>query len=125
VHGLSHVTGGGLAANLARVLPQGLHARVDRATWTPPAVFATVQSLGNVPQSDIERTLNQGVGFVALVPADAVGATTAFLDARGIPTWVMGQVHDADRAPIDPGHEVIHGAKGVDGGSVQLVGVHR
>jgi phosphoribosylformylglycinamidine cyclo-ligase len=39
-------------------------------------------------------------------------------------TTVMGQVHDADRAPIDPGHEVIHGAKGVDGGSVQVVGSH-
>ena len=125
VHGLSHVTGGGLAANLARVLPQGLHARIDRASWTPPPVFSTIQALGNVPQSDIERTLNQGVGFVAVVPADAVEATTAFLGAHGIPTWVMGEVHDADRAPIDAGHEVIHGAKGVDGGSVQIVGAHR
>lgn len=124
VHGLSHVTGGGLAANLARVLPRGLHARVDRATWTPPAVFATVAELGNVPQSDVERTLNQGVGFVALVPADAVDSTTAFLGARGLPTWVMGEVHDADNAPIDAGHDVVHGAKGVDGGSVQVVGAH-
>lgn len=88
-------------------------------------MFSTIQALGNVPQSDIERTLNQGVGFVAVVPADAVEATTAFLGAHGIPTWVMGEVHDADRAPIDAGHEVIHGAKGVDGGSVQIVGAHR
>jgi phosphoribosylformylglycinamidine cyclo-ligase len=79
-----------------------------------------------VPQSDLERTLNQGVGFVALVPADAVDARPPRSWRRAAyRTWVMGQVHDADRAPIDPGHEVIHGAKGVDGGSVQLVGVHR
>jgi phosphoribosylformylglycinamidine cyclo-ligase len=123
VHGLSHVTGGGLAANLARVLPTGLHARVDRATWTPPAVFDTVQRLGNVPQADLERTLNQGVGFVALVPADAVGATTAFLMGRGIRSWVMGEVHDGGSAPVDDA-EVVRSAKGVDGGSVQLVGQH-
>jgi len=124
VHGLSHVTGGGLAANLARVLPEGLHARVDRATWTPPPVFSTIRALGRVPQADLERTLNQGVGFVALVPGEAVEATTDFLGARGIPTWVMGEVHDAATAPIDTGHEVVRGAKGVDGGSVQLVGQH-
>ncbi len=124
VHGLSHVTGGGLAANLARVLPIGLHARLDRATWTPPAVFATVARLGNVPRADLERTLNQGVGFVALVPGDAVGAATSFLAAHGIPAWVMGEVFDAAGAPIEDGVEVVRGAKGVDGGSVQVVGTH-
>jgi phosphoribosylformylglycinamidine cyclo-ligase len=124
VHGLSHVTGGGLAANLARVLPERVHARLDRAAWTPPAVFSTVQRLGNVPQGDLERTLNQGVGFVALVPADAVAATTAFLQGRGIATWTMGQVHAAEGAPIEDGVEVVRGAKGVEGGSVQLVGTH-
>src|SRR5262249_52318244 len=57
VHALSHVTGGGLAANLARVLPTGTFARLDRATWTPPAVFQLVQDLGKVPRHDLERTL--------------------------------------------------------------------
>lgn len=124
IHGLSHVTGGGLAANLARVLPEGLHARVDRATWTPPAVFSTIAALGNVPQGDLERTLNQGVGFVAVLPAEALEATTAFLEARGIPTWVMGEVHAQATAPLEEDAEVVRGAKGVDGGSVQFVGQH-
>lgn len=124
VHGLSHVTGGGLAANLARVLPPGLHARVDRSTWTPPAVFSLVQDLGGVPQQDLERTLNMGVGFVALVPADAVDAASSHLEARGIPTWTMGEVYAADSAPVDDSAEVVRGAKGVDGGSVQLVGAY-
>ncbi len=124
IHGLSHVTGGGLAANLARVLPEGLHARVDRATWTPPAVFSTIAALGNVPQGDLERTLNQGVGFVAVLPTEALEATTAFLEARGIPTWVMGEVHAQATAPLEEDAEVVRGAKGVDGGSVQFVGQH-
>src|SRR5687768_2228572 len=70
VHGFSHVTGGGLAANLARVLPQGLVATVDRATWELPAIFKLVSELGRVPLADLERTLNLGVGMVAIVSAD-------------------------------------------------------
>ncbi len=124
VHGLSHVTGGGLAANLARVLPPGGFARLDRATWTPPAVFGTIGALGRVPQADLERTLNMGVGFVAMVPAENVFAATDLLTSRGIGTWVMGEVHALETAPVDDAHEVVRGAKGVAGGSVQLVGSH-
>ena len=67
VRAFSHVTGGGLAANLARVLPQGLMATVERDTWSLPPVFRLVGELGRVPQSDLERTLNLGVGMVAVV----------------------------------------------------------
>ncbi len=124
VHALSHVTGGGLAANLARVLPRHLHARVDRAAWTPPAVFGTVGRLGAVPPADLERTLNMGVGFVAMVPPSGVAAAVDMLWARGIRTWAIGEVHEAEGAPLEDGVEVVRGAKGVDGGSVQLVGSH-
>ncbi len=123
VHALSHVTGGGLAANLARVLPDSVHARLDRASWTPPPVFSTVGALGNVPRADLERTLNMGVGFVAVLPADSVDVATAHLEARGIGTWVMGEVSDASAAGAATG-DVVRGAKGVDGGSVELVGDH-
>ncbi|MEO9152082.1 MAG: phosphoribosylformylglycinamidine cyclo-ligase [Lapillicoccus sp.] len=124
VHALSHVTGGGLAANLARVLPPGLLARVDRASWTPPAVFETIRALGRVPRSDLERTLNMGVGFVALVPAARADATMERARVLGLPAWVMGEVAaEADTTP-DPGYEVVCGAKGVDGGAVQVVGEH-
>jgi phosphoribosylformylglycinamidine cyclo-ligase len=124
VHALSHVTGGGLAANLARVLPPTVHARLDRSTWTPPPVFGTVGALGSVPRADLERTLNMGVGFVAVLPPGGVDAATALLEARGIPTWVMGEVTAAGGAPVEHGTEVVRGAKGVDGGSVQVVGEH-
>lgn len=124
VHALSHVTGGGLAANLARVLPTGAFARLDRSTWTPPAVFSTVGDLGGVPRTDLERTLNMGVGFVAMLPADQVDAATRELAARGIRAWAIGEVSDLEGAPVEDGVEVVHGAKGVDGGSVQVVGDH-
>ncbi len=122
IHALSHVTGGGLAANLARVLPQGVFARVDRASWSPPAVFRTIGELGRVPALDLERTLNMGVGFVAVLPAAQSGAAIAVCRSRGIAAWLLGEVTDAENAPVDPAYEVVHGAKGVDGGTVQIVG---
>jgi phosphoribosylformylglycinamidine cyclo-ligase len=122
IHGLSHVTGGGLAANLARVLPQGAFARVDRSTWTPPAVFEVVRQLGQVPVADLERTLNMGVGFVAVLPAAECDLAIATLKTQGIDAWLLGQVSDLATAPTQVGVEVVRGTKGVDGGSVQVVG---
>jgi phosphoribosylformylglycinamidine cyclo-ligase len=122
IHALSHVTGGGLAANLARVLPQGAFARVDRSTWTPPAVFEVVRELGRVPVADLERTLNMGIGFVAILPADQANLAIATSKAQGIDAWLLGHVSDLATASIQDGIEVVRGAKGVDGGSVQVVG---
>jgi phosphoribosylformylglycinamidine cyclo-ligase len=124
LHAFSHVTGGGLAANLARVLPSGLEATVDRSTWELPAVFKLVAELGNVPQPDLERTLNLGVGMVAVVSADAADAAVARLAERGTPAWVMGQV-GAATGPDGAGDlDYVQGAKGVDGGAVRLVGAY-
>jgi phosphoribosylformylglycinamidine cyclo-ligase len=92
VHGFAHVTGGGLAANLARVLPRHLTARLDRATWAPPAVFDLVQRTGKVAQLEMERTFNMGVGMVAVVPAADVDRTLALLTARHLDAWVLGEL---------------------------------
>ncbi|HET7477395.1 MAG TPA: AIR synthase-related protein, partial [Dermatophilaceae bacterium] len=121
VHALSHVTGGGLAANLARVLPPGVLATLDRASWTPAPVFDLVRQLGQVPVPDLERTLNLGVGFVVVLPATQTDRAVEICRARGIPAWLLGEV--SARAPqVDV--DVTRGAKGVQGGSVQLVGSH-
>ena len=123
VHALSHVTGGGLAANLARVLPAGTLATVHRSTWTPPPVFALVQAWGKVPRLDLERTLNLGVGFVVVLPAAHADAAVRASEDRGIPAWVLGQVtarEDDERGRGD----LVSGAKGVDGGAVLVVGEH-
>src|SRR6478609_264616 len=114
VHGFSHVTGGGLAANLARVLPQGLVATVDRATWELPAIFKLVSELGRVPLPDLERTLNLGVGMVAVVSAEAADAAVARLNERGLPSWIMGSVSADSDAVTKAGPDYVQGAKGVD-----------
>ncbi|MFT4217115.1 MAG: phosphoribosylformylglycinamidine cyclo-ligase [Micropruina sp.] len=91
VHAISHVTGGGLANNLVRVLPDGVAARLDRGSWTPPAVFQTVQRVGGISQPDIEATLNMGVGMAVVLPASSVDAARSLLDAHGVPSWVLGE----------------------------------
>ncbi|GAB7193015.1 phosphoribosylformylglycinamidine cyclo-ligase [Kineococcus sp. NUM-3379] len=118
VHALTHVTGGGLAANLARCLPAPLTAVVRRGTWTPGAVFATVRDLGRVPAADLERTLNLGVGMVAVVAPGAAEAVQRHVEAAGVPAWVCGEV----RARRDGDGR--SNAKGVDGGVALLEGQH-
>ncbi len=119
VHAVSHVTGGGLAANIARVLPAHLALDVDRGTWTPPAIFGLVASVGAVPAAEMERTFNQGVGMVAIVDASDADAALARLRDRGVPAWVAGTV----RARRD-GESGDSPAKGGGGGAVTLVGRH-
>ena len=124
VHALSHVTGGGLAANLARVLPPGLDARLDRGSWTPAPIFGLVRDLGRVPQSDLERTLNLGVGFAVVLPADQADRAVRACQARGIPAWQLGEVTPASGAGEDDGAEVVRSGKGASGGSVRVYGTH-
>jgi phosphoribosylformylglycinamidine cyclo-ligase len=94
VHAMAHITGGGLAANLARVLPDHVSARLERSTWTPSPIFRLVAELGSVAESELERTLNMGVGMVAVVsPSDADAAVRQLLE-RGVPAWVAGEVAD-------------------------------
>lgn len=121
LRGFSHVTGGGLAANLARVLPTGLAATVDRGTWELPAIFSLIGQLGKVPQDDLERTLNVGVGMVAIVAPDAAADAIAHLNARGLQAWDMGEVTELTDEIRDD-EATVQGAKGVDGGAVRLVG---
>jgi phosphoribosylformylglycinamidine cyclo-ligase len=126
VHALSHVTGGGLAANLARVIPAGLGARIDRSTWEPAAVFARIAHWGSVPQLDLEGTLNMGIGMIAVVAPEQADASARILTERGLPTRAIGEIHSQDelgtaRGPLE---QVVAGAKGVEGGAVLMTGQH-
>ena len=123
VHAFTHVTGGGLAQNLARVLPAGMVATVDRASWAVPAVFRTIRDLGSVPRGDIENTLNLGVGMVAIVGADGESAALARCAALGIDAWVLGSVEDLASDASTEG--LIAGTKGVQAGAVRLIGDYR
>ena len=103
-HAMSHVTGGGLAANLERVLPPELTVMIDRATWALPPVFGLVQQAGSVAREDLERTLNCGVGMVALMAAADADRAIALLAEHGVAAWVAGTVgravDDADRGTV-------------------------
>ncbi|KQM81014.1 phosphoribosylaminoimidazole synthetase [Agromyces sp. Leaf222] len=118
VHSLSHVTGGGIAANLARVLPVGSWVEVDRSTWSPAAVFRSLSALAGSTLESSEGTWNLGIGFFAVVEADAATDVIAALEGLGLPSWQAGTVTIGAR-DLD-GFE--QGAKGVDGGAVRLVG---
>ena len=108
VHAMAHVTGGGLAANLARVLPEEVSVTIDRATWTPAPVFDVVRRVGDLSQDDLEATLNCGVGMVALVPYGDVDRAIETLAGFRIEAWAAGEV------ALDPEF----------GGQVRLVGQH-
>ncbi|GAA1467319.1 phosphoribosylformylglycinamidine cyclo-ligase [Microbacterium thalassium] len=120
VHSLSHVTGGGIAANLARVLPQGTWVEVDRSTWSPSPVFRVLADLGGLDLAATEGTWNLGIGFLAVVAADKAAAAASALIEDGIATWQVGVVSDGTR----PAGDFEQGAKGVDGGAVRLVGTY-
>jgi phosphoribosylformylglycinamidine cyclo-ligase len=95
-HAMSHVTGGGLAANLARVLPHGVAVTIDRSTWAPQPIFDLVRTVGEVELPALEKTLNCGVGMVSMTaPADAEAAI-AVLGEHGISAWIAGEVGAAE-----------------------------
>ncbi len=96
-HGFSHVTGGGLVGNTARILPDGLALDVDWDAWARPPIFRLIQETGGVPEDDMRRTFNLGVGLVAVVPdADRQRALTV-LGALGEPAFEIGRVVQADQ----------------------------
>jgi phosphoribosylformylglycinamidine cyclo-ligase len=102
VHALSHITGGGLANNLARVVPASSEVRIDRTTWQPPPVFGLIQHLGEISQPDLEATFNMGVGMVAVLPPDSADEAVRLLAARGVAAWVCGSVASAGADPHEP-----------------------
>jgi phosphoribosylformylglycinamidine cyclo-ligase len=94
-HAMSHITGGGLAANLERVLPADCAVTMDRSTWAPQPIFDLVRRVGNVPQADLEQTLNCGVGMVALTAAADADAAIHTLAGHGVRAWIAGEVRAA------------------------------
>ncbi len=92
VTGLAHITGGGLQENVDRILPEGLHAVIDRKSWTPPAVFTWMQKLGNVDTEEMFRVFNMGIGFVIALRADALDQTLALLNDIGESPVIIGRI---------------------------------
>ena len=119
VHAFSHVTGGGLAANLARVLPPEIHVVVERSSWAPHPVFSLVGEMGRVALPELEKTFNMGIGMIAMVSPGSVDAALGRLAARGVDAWVIGEAR-----PRAAGEDGDAPAKGGNGGAVTLSGSH-
>jgi phosphoribosylformylglycinamidine cyclo-ligase len=103
-----HVTGGGLAGNLERVIPNGLTAELDRGTWTPAPVFGMIAQRGRIDRAEMDKTFNMGIGMVAIVAPEDTDRALAILTARHLDCWTLGTVKK--------------GAKGAP--RAQLVGQH-
>jgi phosphoribosylformylglycinamidine cyclo-ligase len=95
LHGLAHITGGGLSGNVPRALPDGLAARLDPSRWTAPSVQRVFGALGGLDDEEIRATFNGGIGMVVVLPREATRAATFAIDGFGIPALVVGEVVDA------------------------------
>ncbi len=96
VHGLAHITGGGLPTNLGRILPAGSEARLDARSWERPAVFDAVAAAGGVETDEMFRTFNMGIGFAVVTPASDAAAVVSSAEATAHRAWVIGEVAAGD-----------------------------
>jgi phosphoribosylformylglycinamidine cyclo-ligase len=108
VHAYAHITGGGLVGNLARVIPQGLTARLDRRAWAPLPVFGYIAGHGRVSRDEMEKAFNMGVGMAVVIAPDDVDRAMAILTARHVDGFTLGTVepsgHDEPRVVLSGEH---------------------
>ncbi|UYM03532.1 phosphoribosylformylglycinamidine cyclo-ligase [Solicola gregarius] len=100
MHAMSHITGGGLAANVARVVPASVSVSIDRSTWSPAPIFDLVGGVGKVARTDLEQTLNMGVGMIAVGTPEAAARSLAVLAERGIDAWQCGEVSEGGEGVV-------------------------
>ena len=98
LHGIAHITGGGLPGNLPRAVPDGLAVRVDPTRWPMPSVMRLIGALGGVEDDELRATFNGGLGMCLVLPPAAILVARAALTERGLATWVVGDVVEA----VDP-----------------------
>ena len=103
LHGMAHITGGGLPENLPRCFPGHLHAVIDPHSWERPALFRWLQTNGEVPEADLWNTFNLGVGYCLVLPAGAVADALAICLEQGHQAWELGRIEDgpAGEQPLE------------------------
>ncbi|HEX7024219.1 MAG TPA: phosphoribosylformylglycinamidine cyclo-ligase [Gemmatimonadales bacterium] len=92
IHGMAHITGGGIPGNLVRVLPEGCEAVVDSGSWRQPPLFELLAREGDVTGREMREVFNLGVGMIVVLPAADVEAVRASAGRAGIPAWVLGEI---------------------------------
>ncbi|MEA4925028.1 MAG: phosphoribosylformylglycinamidine cyclo-ligase [Syntrophomonadaceae bacterium] len=92
IRGMAHITGGGIAENLQRIMPGGLGAEIDKASWEVPPIFRMIADMGNVPEEDMFRTFNMGIGYIIAVASDQLSTLLMHMRMEGENPVVIGQV---------------------------------
>jgi phosphoribosylformylglycinamidine cyclo-ligase len=98
LHGMAHITGGGIPGNLVRILPTGCEAVVDPGSWELPPLFTTLQRAGGISTEEMRDVFNLGVGLIAVLPPQSVPAAQAAAAADGVATWTMGEIRPGPQA---------------------------
>jgi len=101
VRGMAHITGGGIVENVPRCLPDGLAARIRRNAWEVPAVFTLLQQLGGVPEEEMYRAFNMGIGFVLVVPRAEADLAVKTLSALGENPVLIGEIVSGEGVRLD------------------------
>jgi len=94
VYGMAHITGGGIPENLPRCLPEGLKVRVDYNSWRLPIIFQDIMSAGEIPEEEMKRVFNLGIGYCVIVPANTSELTMDIIRDEGINCWEIGEVYE-------------------------------
>jgi len=100
VHGIAHITGGGLLENLERIVPDGRQVVLDRGAWPVPAVFTWIQRLGDIERNEMERVFNMGIGMVLVVSSFYAESIRNQLAQCGLESWPIGRVHEGPRGVV-------------------------
>jgi phosphoribosylformylglycinamidine cyclo-ligase len=98
IHGLAHITGGGIADNLVRVVPENCKVTIQRNSWSANPVFAWLQGLGQIEQQEMFNVFNMGLGFILVVAPEAADQVREHLTKEGLETWQIGAVTEGERA---------------------------
>jgi phosphoribosylformylglycinamidine cyclo-ligase len=97
LRGAAHITGGGIAGNIVRVLPEGRRVRLDRTAWPVPPLFQVLQEAGEIPDAEMRATFNLGVGMIVVVPKERGRLATDICRANGAEAWIIGSVTSGER----------------------------
>lgn len=92
IKGMAHITGGGILGNLPRILRDGITAVVRKDSWTVPPVFEVIRKIGNVPEEDMRRTFNMGIGYIIVVSSEDGGESVSFLTSQGLRAYLIGEI---------------------------------
>ena len=92
IMGMAHITGGGIPGNLPRCLPEGLKVDVNYNSWPMPELFSKIMLAGEIPEEEIKKTFNMGIGYCVVVPANVSEDTQSIIKTYGLNSWIIGEV---------------------------------